>query len=638
MLSLVSGFTARFAARRSYRAIASVPVQSFNSFSLSGRKRSENDYIENIEDLIPKGDNGWVTIQLGSDDDVIRGEMLDRLQKAKQLESSQRKSRKSSDSIDIHKHDENELYLESDQRKRKPLQRDSRTNSKSLKHNVEDYMKGADESKKRITGYLELNPFVCSGCGSNFQSKTPDAPGFLPPDKFKEHRANAELIRKKQEAIRTLQMADLEFNSPAAEELLRAGEIEESIIASIKRMGDSLQASSKYAEGHNSVEQQLSLEQSSSAEAFLINDLNSSDDTNSFDLAANAILDRATIASMLSGRSRNNLAFKDSKIAPVRDAQSKLKPFHTQTDIDPDGQPIESVVKEFEEEVCICQRCYRLQQYGQVEQNLRPGWSKHEFLTPERFEHLLSSIKTNEAVVLCLVDIFDLQGSIVRNLRQIAGDNPVLIGVNKVDLLPKDISKVRIQQWVHEEIKRVCGFVGPKSRDDENFLSSSADNVLKMSNVHLISCKNDAGVRSLMNSALALAEENGRKIYVMGAANVGKSSFINRLLEPDQSNPSYHQSGKKKTPSVTVSNLPGTTLDFLKIKLPNSGVTVIDTPGLINRGHLTSKLTTDELKQVIPSKPINAVTFRIEEGKCALLGGFARVELMEVGWVTVTYL
>ncbi len=104
-------------------------------------------------------------------------------------------------------------------------------------------------------------------------------------------------------------------------------------------------------------------------------------------------------------------------------------------------------------------------------------------------------------------------------------------------------------------------------------------------------------------------------------------------------------------PQATVSNLPGTTLDFLKIKLPN-GVTMIDTPGLINKGmhaplsilaayfqvflhinsgQLTSKLTTEELKKVIPVKPINAVTLRMEEGRCVLLGGLATVELAKVG-------
>lgn len=91
----------------------------------------------------------------------------------------------------------------------------------------------------------------------------------------------------------------------------------------------------------------------------------------------------------------------------------------------------------------------------------------------------------------------------------------------------------------------------------------------------------------------------------MGAANVGKSSFINRLLESDykkgvagaDKKRSSAAQRKDQTPQATVSNLPGTTLNFLKIKLPN-GVTMIDTPGLINKGQLTSRLTTAELRQV----------------------------------------
>ena len=85
-----------------------------------------------------------------------------------------------------------------------------------------------------------------------------------------------------------------------------------------------------------------------------------------------------------------------------------------------------------------------------------------------------------------------------------------------------------------------------------------------------------------------------------------------------------------------MSNLPGTTLDFLKIRLPN-GVTMIDTPGLLNSGQLTSKLTTAELRQVIPVKPINAVTLRLEENKCVLVGGLATVHLSEAHTPTLLF-
>jgi ribosome biogenesis GTPase A len=292
-------------------------------------------------------------------------------------------------------------------------------------------------------------------------------------------------------------------------------------------------------------------------------------------------------------------------------------------------------------EICICQRCFRLEQYGQVEESLRPGWSEHELITPERFEKLLKVIRESKGVVLCFVDIFDLEGSILRNLRQIAGDNPVVIAANKVDLLPKDTNAARLKEWIHTDVKELCGFVNPKEAFEErrraltkHGFTNKADGagMLPQSNVHLVSCQNGHGIDSLMEHVVTTSRDNGDTVFVMGAANVGKSSFVNRLLAGDVSYGKSKGGGKKKRDKniarATVSNLPGTTLNFLKMQLPN-GVTVIDTPGLINQGQLTSKLSPEELRQVIPSKPIKPVTLRVQEGGCVLVGGLAMVELVE---------
>ena len=95
------------------------------------------------------------------------------------------------------------------------------------------------------------------------------------------------------------------------------------------------------------------------------------------------------------------------------------------------------------------------------------------------------------------------------------------------------------------------------------------------------------GMDKLLGDLMATAKQNENKIFVMGAANVGKSSFINRLLETSNLRQKSAKKGMKTSnkdvPMATVSNLPGTTLDFLKIKLPN-GVSMIDTPGLLNKG------------------------------------------------------
>jgi hypothetical protein len=90
--------------------------------------------------------------------------------------------------------------------------------------------------------------------------------------------------------------------------------------------------------------------------------------------------------------------------------------------------------EENSEPVQVCQRCHKLQHYGSISDSLRPGWSSNEFLTPGRFVKLLSGVKTKPCVVLCLVDVFDLQGSLLTDLKGVAGSNPVVVAANKVCL------------------------------------------------------------------------------------------------------------------------------------------------------------------------------------------------------------
>lgn len=41
--------------------------------------------------------------------------------------------------------------------------------------------------------------------------------------------------------------------------------------------------------------------------------------------------------------------------------------------------------EEEDEKLVVCQRCYRLRNYGSVEDTLRPGFSDSDLLTPQRF-------------------------------------------------------------------------------------------------------------------------------------------------------------------------------------------------------------------------------------------------------------
>lgn len=597
------------------------------------------------------------------------------------------------------------------------------------------------EEALRVKGFLEVNPYVCSGCGTAFQSKNPDQPGYLDKEKLRTHRANAEKIREKQEAIKILEMAGIEIDSAAAQEVLQEASVPDDVITGVRALGraqyDSMdmnmdgsalfgddRVDEAFVNAADDEDEQILAQldwdtdavdnrQSNAAPAdgdnqvsVRLDQVNEADDEST---AGDQQL--REIAEMLrkSGPPRSIKSEKKQKYASKKAADYSLLQEQLSkldgidgiiNDIDvgtsgvtrfsvhkggkqsivlpnPSAEDSAAALEEDEainiadelrdrkrfvnDNICICQRCFRLQQYGQVEESLRPGWSDNELLTPERFESLLTTVKDSPAVVLCLVDMFDLRGSLLPNLRQIAGKNPVVIAANKVDLLPKDASHSRISAWILAEAKAMCGFVSPKEqvrdlqqemyekrdgshrrfgrRDGRYEMKrrlAEEDGVLRKQNVHLVSCQSGHGMKQLLTHVMSLAEDNGNKVFVMGAANVGKSSFINQLLEDSKSISSTLR-GKKKgrkpavsnVPQATVSNLPGTTLDFLKIKLPN-GITMVDTPGLLSKGQLTSKLTTSELRQVIPAKPINAVTLRLQQGKCVLVGGLARIELIDV--------
>ena len=111
----------------------------------------------------------------------------------------------------------------------------------------------------------------------------------------------------------------------------------------------------------------------------------------------------------------------------------------------------------------------------------------------------------------------------MKNLRQIAGDNPIVIAANKVDLLPLDASKSRVTSWILSEVKAYCGLVSPKDAEEEQReeisrfgwtrkKANTESGVLRQSNVHLISCQSGIGVDTLISSVVSMASDFGNKV------------------------------------------------------------------------------------------------------------------------------
>ena len=363
-----------------------------------------------------------------------------------------------------------------------------------------------DGKKARIKGYLEINPNVCFGCGSDFQSKDENKPGYLSKLKLKEHFTEAKIIREKQNAINILNLAGIELNSKFTEGILLNSGISTDTIASIKAIG--LQSESTYCIERG---EEIVGTPNKTIDYKICDDYNNLDEVNVIGPKISGV-ETCFAEGMLDTSMEGSAIF-------IEDGKKGIR---SKTNVSSHDLDNDKLKDELKHTPLICQRCFKLNQYGQVKESLRPGWSDHELLTPSRFENLLFSIKDTSSVILYIIDLFDLEGSLLPNLKRIVGTNPVVIAGNKIDLLPADVSKHRLKSSVYDAVRAHCGLISPKEsgRDIRRGIqehdgiqqSTCEDGVLRRKNVHLVSCRNGLGIDELLVDLMKLTLSNGNRV------------------------------------------------------------------------------------------------------------------------------
>ncbi|MDG5786511.1 ribosome biogenesis GTPase YqeH [Evansella sp. AB-P1] len=238
-------------------------------------------------------------------------------------------------------------------------------------------------------------------------------------------------------------------------------------------------------------------------------------------------------------------------------------------------------------EVIICQRCFKLKHYNEVQD---------VSLTDDDFLKILNELGKKDALIVKIVDIFDFDGSWLPGLNRFVGNNPVLLVGNKVDLLPKSVKRTKLINWMKQAAKNYG---------------------LKTEDVHLMSAETGEGVIETAN--LIDQFRGNRNVYIVGSTNVGKSTFINRLLK---------EFGAEDEFLITTSNIPGTTLDMIDVPLED-GASLFDTPGIINHHQMSHLLDKKELKTISPRKEIKPKVFQLNLGQTLYFGGMARIDFVE---------
>ncbi|KAL3679163.1 hypothetical protein R1sor_022119 [Riccia sorocarpa] len=280
----------------------------------------------------------------------------------------------------------------------------------------------------------------------------------------------------------------------------------------------------------------------------------------------------------------------------------------------------EKLAEEDSDKPVVCARCHALRNYGKVKdetvENLLPDFD-FENVVGDRLRKSIG----RRAVVLMVIDAVDFDGSFPRTAatliadaeRELAGSwqegKPgnvprLVICLNKVDLLPGQISPVRLEQWVRRR--------------------SRAGGVSQISGVHVVSAYKGWGVDKLAKQLTDMAGPRG-DVWVIGAQNVGKSSLINALAKFSKE----QREKEKKKVFLTEAAVPGTTIGLVKLEGILTGrARVLDTPGLLHPHQITTRLTREEQKLVQIRKVLKPRTFRVKVGHAISVGGLMRLTVV----------
>jgi len=242
--------------------------------------------------------------------------------------------------------------------------------------------------------------------------------------------------------------------------------------------------------------------------------------------------------------------------------------------------------KSLEKEQVICQRCFRLKHYNEI-QPVR--------LTDDDFLRILNGISEHDGLIVKIVDIFDFNGSFIPGIHRFVGKNPVLLVANKSDLLPKSVKREKVIRW----LKRACRDFGLFPID-----------------VKLVSAHKGYGMDEVIETIEKYRD--GKDVFVVGCTNVGKSTFINQIIK--------RVTGEGNL--ITTSHFPGTTLDMIEIPL-DDGKAIYDTPGIINHHQMAHHIHESELKYITPKKEIKPKVYQLNAQQTLFIGGLARFDYVK---------
>lgn len=272
----------------------------------------------------------------------------------------------------------------------------------------------------------------------------------------------------------------------------------------------------------------------------------------------------------------------------------------------------------------MCMKCHAIQHSGQ-------DFTLQLKTNRLQFQELKNSSRLS--LLVLVLDMMDIPNTIIPNLTEFAGQNDLLVLLNKQDLMPENYKYKSIKQFImRQPMAKNCLDIIP------------------------VSAKSGVGL-DLFQKYLKERFDDNQDCYMVGCTSAGKSTLMN-----------YFKKRLGHVDMITTSITSGTTAGLLKISrtelmpilniensselnktakdittssvtleeqvpLPKSDNYLIDTGGIVQPNQLFNLFTQKQLKYLLPSKPLKYHKLETSYENDIWIGGICKLEI--VGKVTI---
>lgn len=238
----------------------------------------------------------------------------------------------------------------------------------------------------------------------------------------------------------------------------------------------------------------------------------------------------------------------------------------------------------------LCERCFRLKHYNEV---------KKITIDEDKFIELVHNNITNNMLICYIVDLFDLDGSLVKNIRELFPHNEILVIGNKYDLFMRSNRPTKLKKYLNDYL-------------DENNISHVG--------TIIINAKEEYSAKKVYEAIIKIINSNNlsKEVFFFGMTNSGKTTLLKSIGA---------LFNNIDTNNLVTSKAISTTLDLSRINI--SDITIIDSPGLVNKNQFTYYLNKKTIDYIMPKDFIKPTVFQLNKMQTIYIEGFARISLLD---------